>query len=60
MNNVKDYLAQPDLPQIKNGNEINIHEIDIAGGVFVRIAPYQTMAIGDYITVTWDNDLVKE
>ncbi|WP_181364253.1 hypothetical protein, partial [Aeromonas sp. HMWF016] len=21
---------------------------------------YQTMAIGDYITVTWDNDLVKE
>lgn len=53
-------LPAPDLPQMTPDNSISLNDLNVAGGVFVRIKQYEDAARGDYITVLWDNEPVKE
>ncbi|WP_277973316.1 hypothetical protein [Pantoea agglomerans] len=53
-------LPAPDLPQMTPDNSISLNDLNVAGGVFVRIQEYEDAARGDYITVLWDNKPVKE
>lgn len=60
MVNKVDPLPAPDLPQMTQDNSISLNDLDVAGGVFVRIQQYEDASRGDYITVLWDNKPVKE
>ncbi|MFP1852154.1 hypothetical protein [Lonsdalea quercina] len=53
-------LPAPNLPQMTSDNSISLNDLNVAGGVFVRIQQYDDAARGDYITVLWDNLPVKE
>ncbi|OSN03452.1 hypothetical protein [Lonsdalea iberica] len=53
-------LPVPGLPQMTSENSISLNDLNVAGGVFVRIQQYEDAARGDYITVLWDNLPVKE
>lgn len=60
MDNITSYLPAPDLPQMTPDNSISLNDLNVAGGVFVRVQLYEDAARGDYITVLWDNVPVKE
>lgn len=53
-------LPPPDLPQMTADYSISLNDLNVAGGVFVRIQQYEDAARGDYITTLWDNKPVKE
>lgn len=53
-------LPAPDLPQMTPDNSISLDDINVAGGVFVRIKQYEDAARSDYITVLWGNEPVKK
>lgn len=53
-------LSAPDLPQMTPDNSVSLNDLNVAGGVFIRIKQYEDAARGDYITVLWDNEPVKE
>lgn len=53
-------LPAPGLPQMTSEDTISLNDLNVAGGLFVRIQQYEDAARGDYITVLWDNFPVKE
>lgn len=53
-------LPAPDLPQMTPDYSISLNDLNVAGGVFVLIQEYEDAARGDYISVLWDNEPVKE
>lgn len=60
MVNTVNPLPAPDLPQMTQDYSISLNDLNVAGGVFVRIQEYEDAARGDYISVLWDNEPVKE
>lgn len=60
MVNIANPLPAPDLPQMTSDYSISLNDLNVAGGVFVRVQLYEDAARGDYITVIWDNVPVKE
>ncbi|EPY7113967.1 hypothetical protein ACXEHT_004841 [Klebsiella variicola] len=60
MVNTVNPLPAPDLPQMTPDYSISLNDLNVAGGVFVRIQEYEDAARGDYISVLWDNEPVKE
>lgn len=54
------FLPPPNLPQMTEYYTISKNDIDVGGGVFVRIRPYENAREGDFINVMWDGISTRE